>query len=998
MAFQPLHLNLSAVLVLVCASTLTARQEAAQPIPRFESDVLPIFEQGCLACHGEKLQQNGLDLRTRESVLRGGESGPAVQPGSATESLLYAKVADGSMPLGSEKLKAEDIEAIRRWIDSGALKQGEDVETAVKSAPAAPVSYRDVTMSILHVRCVVCHGRRKQEADLDVRTRASLLRGGKSGPAIIPGNPDESLLIQRIAKGDMPPSALQRPYAVRPVTSDELETLRRWIAEGAAEGSEEVLQVDGELDPLVSEEDRQYWSFRPPQRPPVPRVRGKDLVRTPVDAFLLAKLEAEGLSFSPEADHLVLLRRAYMDLIGLPPEPEEVEAYRRDESPDAYERLIDRLLASPHYGERWARYWLDAAGYADSEGSNNSDAVRSNAYRYRDYIIRSLNSDKAYDRFLMEQIAGDEMFDYKAAGELKPDELEKLVATGFLRTASDGTYDITENFIPARMDVVANQVNIFSSTVMGLTMACARCHSHKYDPIPQRDYYRFNAIFQTAYDPYDWLLPNKQLEDIRYGVVLPERYLSHAPEAERREVEAHNAPIQEEVKRLEGSLEEKARPYREELLEERLGKLPEGVRTDVRQALKTPAEDRSPVQKYLVEKFAGALEIKKGELEERFEDYKEEVAKIGKAIAEAKKGLKREPRIRALFDLGEVPTPSYLLRRGDYQNPGGRVEPGVPSVLRAGLKPYQVLEPGWTTETTGRRLALARWLVQPHHPLTSRVMVNRVWQHHFGRGLVETPGNFGLTGAKPTHPELLDWLATEFVRKGWSLKRLHKLIMTSTVYRQESWDEASKEEKDPGNQLLSRFPLRRLDADAIRDIILKVAGRLDRTQYGPAVELEVRGDGEVIEKCGDRGCRRSIYILQRRSAPVTILQAFDAPQLTPNCLQRPESTVSIQALQLWNSEMARENARHFAGRVMDAVGEKEVAKQVERIYLSALSRPPTHQERAEAVEEITGLTGKWGDHFDEKVPAGPTAARARWEALATFCHAMLNSAEFIYVD
>ena len=1004
MALQPWWFGMSVLLSLglVCVSDSTAREEASQEIARFESDILPIFEAKCLACHGEKLQQNGLDLRTLESVLKGGESGPAVEPGSVGESLLYEKVKSGSMPLGGEKLKAEEMELLRRWINAGALRADEDVGAAGKSADAVPVSYRDVTMSILHVRCVVCHGKRKQDGALDVRTRASLLRGGESGPSIIPGKPDESLLIQRIDAGEMPPLGLQRPYAVRPVTSAELEKLRQWIAAGAPEGREEVLKVDGGPDPLVSEEDRKFWSLQPPKRPKVPEVKGKELVRTPIDAFLLEKLEEKRLSFSPEADRWVLLRRAYMDLIGLPPDPEEVEAYLRDDSPDAYERVIDRLLASPHYGERWGRYWLDAAGYADSEGNNEADYVRSNAYRYRDYVIRSLNGDKPYDRFLMEQIAGDELFDYKAAGELTSDQRSKLVATGFLRTAPDGTYDITENFIPARLDVIANQVDIFSSTVMGLTMACAQCHSHKYDPIPQRDYYRFSAIFQTAYDPYDWLLPNQQLIDIDYGVTLPERYLPHAPEAERREVEAYNAPIRKEMERLERSLEEKARPHREKLLEEKLGQLPEGIRKDLRAALATAPEQLTDVQKYLTRKFEGSLEVKKEELEEKFEEYKEEAAKITQAIKAAKKKLKRKPEIRALFDLGENPTPNYLLRRGDYQSPQGRVEPGVPSVFRAGLKPYKVVKPTWTTDTSGRRLALARWLVQPNHPLTARVIVNRVWQDHFGGGLVETAGNFGRTGEKPSHPELLDWLATEFVRQGWSFKALHKLIMTSTAYRQASRDEASRasrEEKDPGNRFLSRFPLRRLDADAIRDTILKVAGRLDRTQYGPAVELEVGEDGEIVGKCGNQnqGCRRSIYLLQRRSRPVTMLQAFDAPQLNPNCLKRPESTVSTQALQLWNSEMTRQNSRYFAGRVMDAVGEEDVGKQVERVYLAALSRWPTDEERA-AAEEIVGLKRKWTEHFETKVPQGPKAPRARWEALATFCHAIFNSAEFIFID
>ena len=372
---------------------VSGAEEGRQVVPRFEPDVLPIFEANCLACHGEKLQQNRLDLRTRESVLKGGESGPAVEPGSVGESLLYEKVKSGSMPLGGEKLKAEEIEAIRRWIEAGALKEGQEA----RPSRIVKVTDRDVMVPILHVRCAACHGKRKQEGGLDVRTRASLLKGGKSGPAIFPGRPEESLLIKRIVSEEMPPPEWQQEFSVRPVTSAELEKLRQWIAAGAPEGREEVLKVDGGPDPLVREEDRKFWSFQPPKRPKVPEVKGKELVRTPIDAFLLEKLEEKGLSYSPEADRWVLLRRAYMDLIGLPPDPEEVEAYLQDESPDAYARVIDRLLASPHYGERWGRYWLDAAGYADSEGIKQADLVRPHAYRYRDYVIRSLNGDKPYE-------------------------------------------------------------------------------------------------------------------------------------------------------------------------------------------------------------------------------------------------------------------------------------------------------------------------------------------------------------------------------------------------------------------------------------------------------------------------------------------------------------------------------------------------------------------------------------------------------------------------
>ena len=364
-----------------------------------------------------------------------------------------------------------------------------------------------------------------------MRTRASLLKGGRSGPAIVPGKPDESLLIKRIADQQMPPPESLRDFTVRPVTSDELEQLRQWIEAGAPAGPEEVLEVGSGPDPLVSEKDRQFWSFQSPKRPSAPKVRSQNLVRTPIDAFLLEKLEAKGLSFSPESERLTLMRRAYFDLIGLLPEPEEIEAHLKDRSPLAYERMIDRLLDSTRYGERWTRYWLDAAGYSDSEGKVENDLVRPQLHRYRDYVIRSFNSDKPYDQFLVEQIAGDELFDYKSTQEPTADQLDKLVATGFLRTAPDGSYSLAGNKISDRMNMLADQVEIFSSSVMGLTMACTRCHSHKYDPIPQRDYYRLSAIFRTAYDPYDWLFPNENIDDPEGKTVFPMRYLTTVPRA-----------------------------------------------------------------------------------------------------------------------------------------------------------------------------------------------------------------------------------------------------------------------------------------------------------------------------------------------------------------------------------------------------------------------------------------------------------------------------------
>ena len=966
--------------------------------PRFETEIAPILEANCLACHGSAQLQANLDLRSRDSILKGGKSGPAVVPGEPLRSLLLEKVSSGSMPPGDGNLTSDQNHLIRRWIETGALRQGEQLESSPKIVQHADVSGREIAVTILNVKCLLCHGRRRQEGGLDLRSRASLLKGGNSGPAIVPGNPDESLLIKRVLSEEMPPLKDQARVSVRPVTSGELEKLRGWIMAGARFEEEEPEPFDLREDPLVNEEDRRFWSFQPPRRPQVPEIGLRDDPLTPIDAFLLRRLEEKGLSFSSEAEPLALMRRAHFDVTGLPPSPEEVLAYREDTVPGAYQRLIDRLLDSPGYGEHWGRHWLDAVGYADSEGQVSADAPRPNAWRYRDYVVRSLNADKPYDQFLLEQIAGDELFDYKKSNPLTSEQLERLVATAFLRMGPDGTYSTSQAFVPERLQVVADQVQILTSTVLGLTVGCARCHDHKYDPIPQRDYYRLSAILRSAYDPYDWLSPSET-------EVGPEaqwdgtntRFLSGVPEEEVRTVEEHNVPIQEEMRQLELELEDKARPLRKLLLEEKWATIPAGVRKDVRTALETPNGERTGTQEYLVEKLGAEVTIRAGELEEKFETFKKLSLETTEAIAQAKKKLKPIPRIRALFDMGDPVTPVHILHRGLASSPGSQVAPGVPAVLTSGLEDYRVEKPSWTTQTSGRRLGLAKWLIQPNHPLTSRVIVNRIWQRYFRVGIVSTEGNFGRAGKPPSHPELLDWLATELVRRQWSLKALHRLILTSRAYRQSSLSRAESERADPDNILLSRFPLRRLDGDAIRDSVLKAAGLLDPRAFGPPDEVEVKSDGEVVAKGTDEGYRRSIYLKQRRSTPVTMLETFDAPQLRPNCLRRTHSTVPSQALQMMNSEMIRKSSRYMAGRVIDAVGE-DAAKQVERVYLAALSRPPSTRESDRAQSTLRNLTSEWIKHLEEELPAEPRQARSQWLALATLSHTVLNSAEFLYID
>jgi hypothetical protein len=907
------------------------------------------------------------------------------------------KIVSRTMPPGDKKLTDHEVQLIRVWIDKNpARNYGRTDPKIVTTA----VTEQDV-LPIFQSRCIMCHGKRKQEGGLDLRTMEARLKGGKSGPALVPGKPDDSLLLRKIVNsGEVPHPVLTGPLvytsiigqrvsptllllfenSVRPPTDAEIEKLRQWIATGALAALE--LRDSGKV--LVSVEDQKFWSFVPPARPRTPHVRAAHLVRNPVDAFLLEKLEAKNLTYSPEAERLKLLRRAYIDLIGMPPSPSEVNDYMNDARTDAYERLIDSLLASPHYGERWGRYWLDLAGYSDSEGFGAHDPIRPFAWRYRDYVIRSFNRDKPYSQFLTEQIAGDELSNHRQAKLVTQELIDRLAATGFSRTTPDPTFLPDQAFLPERMNVIADTIEVLTSSVMGLTIGCARCHDHKYDPIPQRDYYRFSAILQTAYDPYDWLPPK-------------ERQVEMGLESEIRECAAHNGPIDREIKGLEDLLEKLQSPYREKLLAERLGALPEGLRTDLRATLEIPDQKRSVLQRYLAGKFHGLLSISTADLISEYSDFKTRAQPLQNQIAAAKDKLWPKPYVRVLLDTDGQPSSVYLLRRGDPLTPGEPVEPGVPSVLEAGLDPYRIVPPWPGAKTSGRRLALARWFTQPNHPLTSRVMVNHIWLHHFGRGLVASPSDFGRSGIPPSHPELLDWLATEFVRTGWSIKSLHRLIMTSNAYRQSSAISEAALQGDPENVSLSRMPLRRMDAEALYDSVLKASGHLDPAQFGPPEELVINSDREVIPKGSRNGFRRSIYTQQRGQMPPSLHEVFDLPRMTPNCVERRESTVVTQALQMMNGSILWEHARFMAGRIMDTTGESE-QKQVEQVYLRALSRPPSPADVERGLAALAQFRDLWQAKLEQDHETAPRDGAAKWLALASFCHTVLNSSGFTYVD
>jgi hypothetical protein len=571
------------------------------------------------------------------------------------------------------------------------------------------------------------------------------MAGGTNGAVVLPGNPDGSRFWLMVRDGKM-------PMGGEPLADEEKQLVREWIERGQFPTREQALAES--RDAKITAEARQWWSFQKPLKPSVPEVRDTKRVRTPVDAFLLKKLEEKKWTFSPEADKRTLVRRAYLDLVGFPPSPEEVEAFLADSKPGAYERLVDRLLASPHYGERWGRHWLDVAGYSDSIG-NSTDEVRTLAWRYRDYVIRAFNDDKPYNEFLLEQFAGDQLVNHDPEKKPRPEDIEKLTATGFLRVGPDYGDQQPIYQVDKYHDALQATLEISLKAVMGLQFNCAKCHDHKFDPILQEDYYSLIAAFQPALDPEKWI----PATSFSYGT-WPSRHLLNLEPEEREAWIKEVQGAYRKVRRGRGSVNAAYQKYR-------------------KQAQGDVSEDSDSVD------VSNDSELEKlyPELRKIAEEFRESEATYRALDAK---------RIWALWDVSKDPSPTRILIRGDYLAPGDEVQFGIPAVLDDPRHPYRAPEPNPDWRHTGRRLALAQWLTRPDHPLTGRVIVNRIWQHHFGEGIVRTPDDFGSQGAPPTHPELLDWLATSFVKNGWSFKWLHKQIMLSAAYQQSSAEEPAK--------------------------------------------------------------------------------------------------------------------------------------------------------------------------------------------------------------
>ncbi|MBP89919.1 MAG: hypothetical protein CMJ64_24965 [Planctomycetaceae bacterium] len=847
------------------------------------------------------------------------------------------------------------------------------------------ITYEKHVRPILKAHCFHCHGEGGElEGGLDVRLRRLIGKGGESGTAVVPGKPAESLLLERVKNSEMPPEEVK----LRP-TEAEVATIEQWIASGAKAKFAEPEDVDP--DNYITEEERSFWAFQPVNAHAPPAVKQAERTRTPIDRFLLAKLEANELSFSADADKRTLGRRVYFDLVGLPPTPAEVSDFVNDVSPAAYERLLERVLKSPHYGERWGRHWLDVAGYADSEGYTEDDPIRPWAYKYRDYVIQAFNNDKPFDQFIIEQLAGDELLT-PPFKNLTAEQTEKLVATGFLRMAPDGTGTGGVEQSIARNEVVAKTIQIVSTSLLGLTVSCAQCHDHRYDPISQADYYAMRAFFEPSLDWKNWLTPQK-------------RRVSLYTDADR----AKSAEIEEEAKKLLAERTKKQTELIQATFERELAKLQEHLREPIRKARETPEKERTAEQKKLL-KENPSTNVSAGSLYLYDSKAAAELKKMQEKADAVRATKPKEEFVRAVWEVtGKELPKTVLFHRGDHEQPKQELPPRELTVLTS-LKPVEFPVNDEALPTSGRRLAYAKWLTSGEHPLAARVIVNRIWLNHFGRGLVPTPGDFGALGVEPTHPELLDWLANEFVASGWSVKHLHRLIMTSTAYRQSSLRRPEGDAVDADNLLYWRMPIRRLEAEVLRDTALAVSGELNLKPFGTAVpvmadrvgrfvigkeNLNAGRPGAVVPMKGE-DFRRSVYIQARRSRPLSVMAPFDLPRMEPNCTSRNASTVAPQSLMLMNSQFATTRANEFARRVQSDVGD-DTARQIQLAWQLAFASEPSEQELTEAVSFVEAQK----KHFAAN-PAPEAKDKKKvlpqHEALTSFCHALLSSNRFLYVD
>jgi mono/diheme cytochrome c family protein len=997
-------------LVLAIAVGLAGGAAAAGGDPdryaHFQDRVLPLLQARCVSCHGPEKQKGGLRLDSRAMLVKGGETGPAIVPGDPEKSLLIQAVrqthAELKMP-PKEKVAADQVDILVRWIREGvawpepaavlfedereildSITEGKDAarlstndrhsgssSLVVKKqslSPAVagwsfPIAEHPKAGEFRYLRFawkkrgggaiffeLANAGKwRTQQQENNASWVAGSNTTGWNAFAVAAEAPVEWTIVTRDLWKDRGNwdrftvtgfcltavdggEALLDAVILGP-TIESLDAYRPGrIAPALASSGPKSRLGDAWSDPqnpivrIFGGKRLDLWSLRTVRRPAPPSVKNEAWVRTPIDRFILAALEAASLTPSAEADRRTLIRRVTFDLTGLPPSPEEVKAFVEDPASNAYDRLVDRLLASPRYGERWARHWMDVVRYADTQGFER-DELQPQIWRYRDYLIRSFNADKPYSRFVREQLAGDE------TGGGDPDA---LIATGYLRL---GPYDSTGSIFMEdaknRNELMTDLANTTGSAFLGLTVACANCHDHKYDPISQADHFRLRAFFAGVKRQDDTIIDRG---------------------AERERIQKHNDSIEARTKPCTTRISEILEPARKALQEQR------------------------PKEKKISDADATAS---------LDDELRNELALLRQTVDDEKKGLLEFTRGMTVRDSGAKPPPTHLFYQGDFTQPREEIAPGFISVLDPNAA---AVTPPAGMDSSGRRAALADWIASPENPLAARVIVNRLWHHHFGRGIVATPNDFGFSGVRPTHPELLDALASELAASGGSLKTIHRMILRSATYRQRSLDDAAKRAADPENRLLWRQNPRRLDAEATRDALLVVSGTLLPKDSGPPVWPPVPqhlldAQPGILETKSDKLARdrmqewytdplekadvRSIFLVQKRVLTLPFLQPFDLPDLNVSCGRRDVTTVAPQALQLLNSAFSERMAVAFAARVEREAGEEA---RIDRAVWLALGRPPSEPERRRSLDFI------------------------HRHRLVDFCRVLLNINEFVYVD
>jgi len=775
-------------------------------------------------------------------------------------------------------------------------------------------------LNLLEQHCVRCHGGEKTKAGLDLVTREALLRGGESGPAVALADPPKSLLYRMLTHEEEP----GMPHKEDKLPPDAIGAFAAWIAAGvpyARPLDKAAGAAPAKTGFAINAADRAHWAFQPVRRPEPPAVRNAAWVRSPLDRFILAGIEANTLTPAAPASREILIRRVTLDLIGLPPTPAEIDAFVRDPAPQAYEKLVDRLLASPHYGERWGRHWLDLARFAESDGFEH-DAVRPHAWRYRDYVVRAFNTDKPYDRFIREQVAGDELY---------PNEPDALIATAFNLLGPDMVDSADQ--VQRRRNSLNDMTDTTALGFLGLTLGCARCHDHKFEPISQRDYYSLQAFFAPAKFRPDLPVPTA-VERAAH-----EKAFAHYNEQTRE--------LQEQIATLEA-------PHRAAIFARKLAKLS----PEAQAAHQVPKAERSTEQENLVLETAHLVTVPPKELLAAMK--KPDKERHARLQEELKPFPKPKPLPASLALQNGPPVKTHVLHRGEYNQPTAEVTPGFPEVLTgtataAGRisteQPGTVADPG-----SNQRAALAEWIASPANPLTARVMVNRIWQHHFGRGLVASTSDFGTHGQKPTHPALLDWLAAEFVAQGWSVKAMHRLMLRSATYQQTSAisNRKSAPITDYSSALIatdySRMNRLRLEGEVIRDSLLAISGELNPKLGGPGVyppipaELYEGAKGWTTNANPRDDSRRSIYIFARRNLRFPFLEVFDAPDNNLSCSVRERSTTAPQSLTLLNADEVLGAAAKTAERMTSAAGSTDA--RITLAYRTILGRAPSAKEFA----------------------------------------------------